>query len=297
MELFSAFGPELVAVGVFLTVTAVAAAFLVRAPPPEEASAAVRPTDSGAPKGLSALAFPSDAAQRDALRRVLVQAGYRHPQAMESLLVLRVGLAVALPLMALVIWQPESTLWGLVLALLAAALGYYGPWLTVLQSRADRIHDLERAFPNALDMLVSGLEAGLGLDAAMTHVTREISPAAPTLARELDLLNAELSAGIPRVTAFDHLAKRTGVEAIRSLVHVLSQAERYGAGVARSIRAHAEMLRQQRAIEAEKRAAKAAPKLTVAMVLFILPVLFVVLIGPVIVNVVYRLLPTLAGAG
>ena len=126
-------------------------------------------------------------------------------------------------------------------------------------------------------------------------MARDLHVAAPELALELELTNAELKAGVPRMQALQHLHERTGLPEVASLVNVLAQAERFGAGVAPSIRAHAQLSRRRRALAAEKRAAEAAPKLTVAMILFVLPPLFVVLLGPTVVHVVERLIPTLTG--
>lgn len=239
---------------------------------------------------IGSLAAPPEGAERDALRQQLVQAGYNHPRALEIYLVIRTLLALMLPFLTLIGPRGIATL---SVALGLALLGYYLPSLIVAMQRENRHQALRIALPNALDMLVSCLEAGLGLDAALRHVAQEVHTAAPILSTELSYVNAELSAGIPRSDALRHLDHRTGLPEIASLVNVLSQAERYGAGISASIRAHAQLTRRRRLLDAEKRAAEATPKLTVAMIFFILPPLFVVLLGPAVVNIVVHLIPSL----
>ena len=117
--------------------------------------------------------------------------------------------------------------------------------------------------------------------------------AAPLLCSELKQVNAEVSGGVPRVEALHRLSERTGLNEISALVNVLIQAERFGTPVARSLRVHSEMVRTRRMQRAEEAAAKISPKLTVAMIVFMLPCLIIVLIGPAVVNVVNNLLPAL----
>ena len=116
---------------------------------------------------------------------------------------------------------------------------------------------------------------------------------APELAGEFDILNAELQAGLPRAEALGHLRDRNGVDAVNGLVSVVGQAERYGVGIASLMRSHAKMSRRRRILDAEQRAAEATPKLTVAMVLFILPPLFIILIGPTAIRLTTDVIPTM----
>jgi tight adherence protein C len=175
--------------------------------------------------------------------------------------------------------------------LAAAGLGYFGPRLAVGWLRAARQRRLQRSLPNMMDMLVSCLEAGLGVDAALRYLAREVDVSSPVLADELRLANVSMTAGVPRTEALRDFDRRTGIEEITALVSVLSQAERFGAGVAPSVRAHAQLARRRRAVEAEQRAAQAAPYLTVAMVVLIMPSLFVVLVGPTVVNILQNFYP------
>jgi tight adherence protein C len=229
------------------------------------------------------------------MRLQMVQAGFRSPRALETLAVCRAGLTLLLPPLMYVLVHPDRTVDVVLMALVCASLGYYLPWLGVEIRRSNRHDELLRVFPNALDLLVSCLEAGLGLDASLKNVAREIRHTSEDLADELDQVNAELAAGIPRLDALRNMDGRLGVEEVSSLVNVLAQAERFGTGIAQSIRAHAQLTRRKRVLRAEEKAARVAPRLTVAMVCFILPPLFIVLLGPAVVRITDTLLPTLVG--
>ena len=143
-----------------------------------------------------------------------------------------------------------------------------------------------QSFPDALDLLVSSVESGLGIDAALKRVAREIAPASPQLANELQLVNHEIAGGVPRLEALRRLAARTGVDEIKSLVNMLTQAERFGTSIARSLRVHSRVTRQRRMSKAEEEAAKVGPKITIVMIVFMLPCLMVVLLGPAGVRII-----------
>ena len=247
---------------------------------------------------VAALTRPKSEGELDALRRHLVQAGLRDGLVLERYLASRAVLAVLLPAVGYLTVAPKTALLSSLLILLLGGVGYYLPSVLVDSWRSARQREILTAFPNALDMLVSCLEAGLGLDAALQRVAADLRDAAPILAAELSLTVHESAAGLPRADVMRRLSDRVGLDEVSSLVNALSQAERYGSGIAGSIRAHAQLVRHRRVLRAEKSAARAGPKLTVAMIFFILPALFVVLIGPTIVNIATHLLPTLnASAG
>ncbi len=277
------------------TVAALTAASRALQPPVAEVVQAGEGGSADSGGGIGAWAAPRDPVSRLGLRRELVQAGWRGSRAMERYLVARAALALAFPLATYLIAHPTTLLVALPVALGSAALGYYLPMVWMQWQRADRQAQLLKAFPNALDMLVSCLEAGLGLDPSLRRVAHELKASAPELAEELHTVFDESAAGIPRVAALRHLDERTGLTEFSSLVNVMADAERYGASIATSIRSHAQLVRRRRALEIEKRAAQAAPKLTIAMVLFIFPALFVVTLGPMVVQLFDRLLPTLTG--
>ncbi len=240
-----------------------------------------------------ALAEPSKPEEISLLRQSMLQAGFRGSNALEFYLMARVLLALSLPLFA-GLMLPEASLAVLSLALLAAAaLGYYLPWIVVTQQAQRRKQNISRAVPDGLDLLVSCTEAGLSLDAAFDRVAENLSDAAPDLAQELQMVTVEVSAGMSRQEALRRLEQRTGVPELGSLVNVLIQADRLGTPVAQALRVYAATTRTRRMLYAEEKAAAISPKLTVAMVLFLLPSLFVVILGPAIVNIIVDVLPSL----
>jgi tight adherence protein C len=164
-------------------------------------------------------------------------------------------------------------------------MGYMLPQIYVSSRISARQKSLLQPFPDALDLLVTSVEAGLGVDAAFRRVATELEAAAPELALEFQLVNNEISAGVARPDALKHLAVRTGLKEIKALVNMLTQAERFGTSIARAMRIHSDLTRQKRMARAEEAAAKVSPKLTVVMILFLLPCLFIVLLGPAIIKV------------
>ena len=153
----------------------------------------------------------------------------------------------------------------------------------LVRQRQERIR---RSIPDALDLMVVCVEAGISLDAAILRVAREVRLAHVDLAHELTVVNRKMNAGIPRDVALRGLWQRTGVEEIRSLVSSMIQSEKWGTSVATVLRVAAETLRRKRRQAAEKKAKQAPLKMTIPLVLFILPSLFIVIMGPAFVQVV-----------
>jgi tight adherence protein C len=235
---------------------------------------------------VSKLATPdvgSDAG--NLLKRRLMQAGFRGRGNVEAFSAVRAGLAFALPVMTLLILPEMNTSQLLMIGLIMASIGYYAPGFVVTSRIEGRQKAIMKSFPDALDLLVSSVEAGLGLDAAFRRVADEIEGPAPVLAAELKAVNQEVTAGVSRVEALRHLDQRTGLEDMKQLVNVLAQAERFGTSVARALRVHADLVRTKRQLKAEEKAAQISPKLTVVMILFIMPSLFAILLGPAMVQV------------
>lgn len=234
---------------------------------------------------LAKLAQPETEEDQNILRQKLTQAGYKGRNAPQVFNALRVGAALFLPILV----APMAGFMALpvvaIMALIAVAAGYYIPQIYLNSQIQTRTLKLQRPLPDALDLLVTTVEAGLGLDAAFRRVAGEIESAAPELALEFQLVNHEISAGVPRIEALKHLQQRTGVEEIRSLVNMLTQAERFGTSIARSLRIHSDITRQKRMSKAEEEAAKVSPKLTIVMILCLMPCLFIVLLGPAVVNI------------
>ncbi len=246
-------------------------------------------------KRLASLAEPAKPEEISLLRQSMLQAGLKAHNALEIYLILKVLLALTLPLVAGLFLPGVSVSVLALVLLLAAAGGYYLPNIFVANLTQRRKQSMSKSLPDALDLLVSCTEAGLGLDASFQRVAENLTDAAPELAAELNVVTAEVSAGVPRVEAMRRLEQRTGTPELGSLVNVLIQADRLGTPVAQALRVYAQTTRTRRMLAAEEKAAAISPKLTVAMVLFLLPSLFMVILGPAIVNIFREVIPTLAG--
>ncbi len=170
-------------------------------------------------------------------------------------------------------------------ALYGLALGMLAPALYVRRRARLRQHALELALPDALDMLVICVEAGLALNQALLRVAEECRTFSPPLQRQLALVNLEIQAGLPREQALRNLADRTGVADVRSLVTMLIQADRFGTSIAQSLRVHSETLRMKRRQRAEEAAAKTTIKLVFPLVFCIFPALFVIILGGGIIQI------------
>ncbi len=161
-----------------------------------------------------------------------------------------------------------------------AAAGFYAPNLYISNMASKRQQSIMRAFPDALDMLLICVESGMSIELGFAKVGAEIGPASPELAEEFQLTTAELAYLQERRQAYENLAKRTGHEGVKSVCMALMQAERYGTPLGDALRVMAKENRDMRMSEAEKKAAALPAKLTVPMILFFLPVLFLVVLGP-----------------
>ncbi|MGB8931163.1 MAG: type II secretion system F family protein [Anaeromyxobacteraceae bacterium] len=236
---------------------------------------------------LAKLAKPVGEGELHALRAALSQAGFRGPQAVQVFLASRVIAAVAC--LAAVLWanavrlQPLPMLAAWVLG--AAAAGLFLPNLWLHARVQDRRKAVSRGLPDALDLLVTCVEAGLGLDSAIQRVAGEIVLAHRLLAEELGLTFLEVKAGVPRTDAFRRLADRTGVQDLKTLAATLTQTDLFGTSVAVALRVQAEGMRVRRMQKAEERAAVLSVKMTIPLVVCFLPALLVVLTGPAIVNI------------
>jgi tight adherence protein C len=166
--------------------------------------------------------------------------------------------------------------------------GFYLPVLYVSNRASKRKQSIQKAWPDALDLTLICVESGMAIEGAIRKVADEIGVQSVELAEELVLTNAELSFLQDRKTAYDNLAARTGLESVRSVAQALVQAERYGTPIAHALRVLANESRDQRMNAAEKKAAALPPKLTVPMILFFLPVLFAVILGPAGIQVSER---------
>jgi tight adherence protein C len=171
-------------------------------------------------------------------------------------------------------------------AVMAATLiGYYAPGFYIKNLINKRQTAVRRSWPDALDLLLICVESGMGLESALAKVADEIAVQCPELAQEFALMTAELSYLPDRHKAYDNLAERTGLDAVKALVVALSQSEKYGTSLGQSLRVLAQENRDKRMSLAEKKAAALPPKLTVPMILFFLPVLFAVILTPALIQV------------
>jgi tight adherence protein C len=227
---------------------------------------------------------------QEAAREKLVQAGFRGQAPYVAFLFFRMVTPAALFLFALFyvflvidMDQPATVKIGLCLA--AAYGGMQLPYMFLKNRIAKRQLSIKRAFPDALDLLLICVESGMSIEAAFKKVSEEIGSQSVALAEELTLTTAELSYLQDRRTAYENLAKRTDLEGVKSVCVALQQAERYGTPLGQTLRVLAQENRDIRMSEAEKKAAALPPKLTVPMILFFLPVLFIVILGPAAIRV------------
>jgi tight adherence protein C len=231
---------------------------------------------------------PRSASEMGKLQQRLVTAGYRRPEALVVFFGMR--LACALTFFALLA-SPIFIRPNLFVALAACALGYLLPSMALARLAKKRQHKIRMGLPDALDLLVVSVEAGLGLDQAIQRVGEELDVAHPDLAHELRLINLELRAGKGRVDALRNLATRTGVDDISSLVAMLVQTDKFGTSVAQSLRVHSETVRTKRRQRAEEAAAKTGVKMVFPLVFCIFPAIWVVTIGPAAIKFIQILVP------
>jgi len=227
------------------------------------------------------------------MQRRLIRAGVRNENALKILYGAKAAFGIALPLLAagFVAGTNYETGNKLGVILVAAAVGFFGPNEYVRRKAAKRQHEISRGLPNALDLLVVCVESGLGLDQAILQVSKELDHAHPEISQEFGFVTLELKAGKRRVEALRNLGERTGVDDLKKLTAVLIQADRFGTGVAQSLRAHADFMRIQARQVAEEKAAKLGVKLIFPIFFCILPSLFVVTVGPVIMKIIRELIP------
>jgi len=223
-------------------------------------------------------------------RTLLIRAGYRGQAPYIGFLFFRMLAPIAMFAFAMVyiflILKLEQPLFvKLAMAFAAAWLGMRIPTLFIRNRIARRQLSIRRAFPDALDLLLICVESGMSIEAALKKVSQEITGQSIPLAEELTLTTAELSYLQERRQAFDNLAKRTDLEGVKAVCTALIQAERYGTPIGTALRVLSQEIRDMRMAEAEKKAAGLPPKLTVPMILFFLPVLFVVILGPAAIQV------------
>ena len=229
---------------------------------------------------------PSIWAQNETVQQRLVKAGYDGPVAPLAYSMLRVVSLAAFPLAAF-LFLPKDSFFKVIVGVIAAAMfGLMLPPFVLLRLEGRRQERIRRSLPDALDLLVVCVEAGISLDAAILRVARDLTFAHPELAGELLVVSRKTNAGMTREDALRGLWDRTGVDEVRALVASLLQSEKWGSSSARVLRVSAETLRRKRRQTAERKAATAPLKMIVPMAIFIFPALFVVILGPAVIQII-----------
>lgn len=231
------------------------------------------------------------------LRIKFMNAGIRYERAPHIFFGLKTLLPVVFALAAFGILRGMHGVTGLNLYLLAvgaAAVGCYLPNMMLHFAVKQRTRNIFENFPDAADLMLVCVEAGLGLDSALTRVAEELIDKSPALAKELHMCNLEMRAGETREKTLRNLALRTGVDELRSFATMLTQADKFGTSVGESLRVFSDDLRHKRQVRAEEHAAKVPTKMLFPLVLFIFPSIIMVVLGPAIIKIVRTLGPLLA---
>ena len=226
-------------------------------------------------------------------RLLLNQAGIRSAAAYQIYLVVRLALPVVSVILAVVYgkFMGVTSRSILLMVLVAGITGFLLPDFVLRWKIRKRQEEITDSLPDGLDLLVVCVEAGLGLNAAFVKITEEFSLSSPALSQEFDIVNREMVAGKPRQEALRALTERTGVEDVKSLVAMLIQTEKLGTSLAQSLRVHSDSLRTRRRQQAEERAAKTTIKLVFPLVFLLFPSLFIVILGPGVLQIIEILLP------
>jgi tight adherence protein C len=270
-----------------------------------------RSGDHTASSTLGRLVAPSDERERLAVRLRLVQAGFRGAHAVRNYYLIRTGLGLLLPLPLLIgtfgfalnagsftvdlPFVGISASSTLVLLALLVCLGFYLPPLCLRRRIRHRQRAIREGFPHALDLMQVAVQAGLGFDAALAKVGEELQTAHPALAEEFRTVVLELRAGKPRDRVLQDLARRTGVEEINSFQTVMNQSIRYGTSISDALEVYSKEMRHKRIMRAEELASQMPVKMSLVMVMFLLPTLFLIFMGPVAIRFVRVISPLLSG--
>lgn len=237
----------------------------------------------------------------DAVRQKLIAAGFTKPYAPRVYTFVRLVLIVALPLLMLAFyWGMGSSpsLFKLYVSLMiAAAMGLYLPNIFIRAKADRRQKEIINAFPDALDLMLVCVEAGLGLEAAFARVGQEMTVSHPLLAEQLGAVVLELRAGRSREDALRRMADRAGADEIRAFATLLIQSTKLGSSIAQTLRIYASDMRERRRMRAEEKAHRLPVLLSIPLVACMLPVMIGVLMLPAVIRVMRQLLPALAGGG
>ena len=245
----------------------------------EQVSALLRPAKD---KSRTLAKTPQGASTKvSRLQRRMALAGWTEPEAAGYYTLAETVVPIICGLLPLALMGTE----GWLLAIIAAVLGYLVPDVVLTRATRRRQKAIQNGLPDAIDLIVVCVEAGSSLDQAIMRTSEELELALPALARELRTVTNEIRAGKPRLEAFQGLAKRTQLEDVRALVTMLTQTDRFGTSIAQALRTHALTSRTKRRQRAEERAAKVGVKLVFPLALCLVPSLYVVCLGPVVVRI------------
>lgn len=242
------------------------------------------------------LSTPSGDWATSPLRIKFMHAGIRHPKAPHVFFGLKTLLPALAGVPAYLALRMSHEATGMTLLLwvvVAATAGCYLPNIALALAARARKRDIFEGFPDAADLLLVCVEAGLGMDTALTRVAEEMQARSPALAEELQLANLEMRAGGTRETSLRNLALRTGVEELTSFATMLTQADRFGVSIGDSLRVFSDDLRHKRQTRAEEKAAKIPTKILFPLVLFIFPSIIMVVLGPPIIQIIRTIGPLL----
>jgi tight adherence protein C len=248
---------------------------------------------------VARLSTPTDEEDISRLRARFMHAGFRRPSAPVLFLAAKTALVVMLPLAFVAaerggLFQLPGTV-SVLLMLVLASIGYYLPNVILASLTRSRQREVFESFPDAIDLMIVCVEAGLGLDMAVNRACAEMRLRSRELADELDLVALELRVGASRERALRNFATRTGLEEVSTFVTMLLQADRFGTSLADALRVHADSLRTRRRMRAEEEAAKIPLKLLFPLIFFIFPSLLLVLMGPAMIQVYRVMLPAFSG--
>ncbi|MCL5263235.1 MAG: type II secretion system F family protein [Acidobacteria bacterium] len=235
---------------------------------------------------------PQGKQETTSMRQSLIRAGYRESNAVNLMYGIKVVFPVFLVLLILFAWHTSN----LFPYIIAGGVGYLLPDYALQRLIHIRQKKIKKGLPDALDLLVICVEAGLSLDQALARTSKELGVAHPELSDELNLVVLEQAAGSVRGDAWRHLAERTGVDNVRHLVTTIIQAEQFGTSIAKTLRVHSETLRLKRKQMLEEQAAKTSVKLVFPLVLFIFPSILLVTLGPALLAIA-KVMPTLLHHG
>jgi tight adherence protein C len=243
--------------------------------------------------------IPLSPADQTVTKRDLVMAGFRSDGAIRIFFGIKVIFCIVMFFFALMLHRhiTDNPVLRIVFLIAGTGGGYFAPGFYLEKEVKKRQELLRLSLPDALDMMVVSVEAGLGLDQALQYVAREIEVNHPELSDELALVGLEMRAGKRRAEALRNLADRTGEEELRKLVAILIQTDRFGTSMGESLRTHSDFMRMRRKQEAEERAAKVGVKLVFPIFLFILPSMMIVAAGPAMLRLFQDLFPMMQSFG